>query len=441
MKWDGIGPGSNVRDSDGPSLLLWRGLFMKKKYLGINGLGRIGKLLLWNQLIEKHFDGIIVSLGRTVGTGIGDLIQSIVTDSTYGQLDRFLYGYLGKKLDVCIISEEEYEVSIDGMYIKFLVKERNPKNINWDEYGVEIVCDCTGVFLNPHEFENPKGTLRGHLDGGAKKVVVSAPFKLNHPMLPEDSAMIVYGINHHTYDTNKHNIVSAASCTTTALSHMMKPLIDKIGASRILTASMSTIHAATNTQSILDGLPSAGAKDLRKDRASLNNIVITSTGAAKALKYVLPEIKDIGFMADSIRIPTNTVSLVTLNLTFKADEDKYIIDKEFINNIYKDSSENEQKNFLFYIEKQSVSSDLRGFKGSAVIEGFETTTATEYIKDSKGEDIPVTHGKIFGWYDNEFGSYVNSLSNIVIHMDNELTSKKEDITELSYVYELDRKVN
>jgi glyceraldehyde 3-phosphate dehydrogenase len=415
---------------------------MNKRYLGINGFGRIGKLLLWNQLIEKHFDGVVISLGRTVGTDIDDLIQSIVTDSTYGQLDKFLYGYLGKNLDVTVIDEENYEISIDGMYIKFLVKERNPKNINWDDHGVEIVCDCTGVFLNPHEFETPKGTLRGHLEGGAKKVILSAPFKLKHPMLPEDAAMIVYGINHHTYDTNKHYIVSAASCTTTALSHMMKPLIDKIGASRILTASMSTIHAATNTQSILDALPSSGEKDLRKNRSSLNNIVITSTGAAKALKYVIPEIKDIGFMADSIRIPTNTVSLVTLNLTFKTDADNEdSIDKDFINNIYKDCSENDQKDFLFFCEKQNVSSDLRGFKGSAVIEGFETTTATEYIKDSNGEDIPVTHVKIFGWYDNEFGSYVNSLSNIIMHMDKELLSKQEDITENPYRYELTRKIH
>lgn len=396
---------------------------MSKKYLGINGLGRIGKLLLWNQLIENHFDGYVVSLGRNVGSSLEDLIDFVLNDSTYGSLERLMYGYAKNDFKVEIINEENNEIMIDGKFVKFLTKDRNPKDIKWAENNVEIVCDCTGVFLNPEETEAAKGTLRGHLEAGAKKVVASAPFKLKGSTLPEDSAMLVYGINHETYDTEKHNVVSAASCTTTALAHMMKPLIDNIGINRIATVSMSTIHAATNNQNLLDALPANGATDLRKSRSALNSIILTSTGAAKALKHVMPEVESIGFMADSIRIPTNTVSLVSLNLTIKPDTDNeasYKIDADAINKLYKDASLASQEGFLHYSERQNVSNDLRGYKGSAVIESVETTTKTEKILSVGGNDIELTHAKIFGWYDNEFGSYVNSLSNIIIHMDKEL---------------------
>lgn len=409
----------------------------QNKYLGINGLGRIGKLVLWNQLIEKHFDGYVVSIGRTAGKDINDLIDFILNDSTYGSLDRFMYGYSGKDFEVKIINKENFEISIDGSYIKFLTTDRNPRDIKWSENNVDVVVDCTGVFLDPVESSDGKrGSVRGHLDGGAKKVIVSAPFKIKGKdlHLPEDSTMLVYGINHETYDKEKHNIISAASCTTTALSHMMKPLLDNIETSRILTASMSTIHAATNNQKILDALPAQDAGDLRKNRSALNNIILTSTGAAKALEFILPEIKSIGFMADSVRIPTNTVSLVALNLTFRSQlessgEPK--LTKDFINDIYKKSALNGQKGFLVYSDKQNVSSDLRGFKASAVIEGIETATKTGFLPLPKqiihdmgaaGElQLPVTHAKIFGWYDNEFGSYVNSLSNIIIHVEKEIS--------------------
>lgn len=400
---------------------------MRKKHLGINGLGRIGKLLLWNQLIENHFDGYIVSLGRNVGSNLEDLLDFILNDSTYGSLERLMYGYSKSNFSVEILNREKNEVSIDGKFVKFLMDSRNPKDIKWAENSVDIVCDCTGVFLNPEDISSSKGSLRGHIDAGAKKVIASAPFKFKDgaSTLPDDSTMLVYGINHESYDNQKHNIVSAASCTTTALAHMMKPLIDDIGISRIATASMSTIHAATNNQNLLDALPGDGATDLRKSRSALNSIILTSTGAANALKYVMPEVKSIGFMADSIRIPTNTVSLVSLNLTIKPDiekEESYSTDASAINKLYENASTGSQKGFLHYSERQNVSNDLRGYKGSAVIESVETTTKTEMIATSKDSGIELTHAKIFGWYDNEFGSYVNSLSNIIIHMDNELAN-------------------
>lgn len=409
----------------------------QNKYLGINGLGRIGKLVLWNQLIEKHFDGFIISIGRTAGKNINDLIDFILNDSTYGSLDRFMYGYSGKNFEVKVLDEKNFEISIDGSYIKFLTTDRNPKDIKWAENKVNVVVDCTGVFLDPSApVDTPRGSVKGHIVGGAKKVIVSAPFKIKGKtlVLPEDSTMLVYGINHESYDNLNHNIISAASCTTTALSHMMKPLLENIETSRILTASMSTIHAATNNQKILDALPEQDAGDLRKNRSALNNIILTSTGAAKALEFILPEIKSIGFMADSVRIPTSTVSLVALNLTFRSkleSSGEPQLTKEFINDIYKKSSLNGQKGFLVYSDKQNVSSDLRGFKASAVIEGVETATKTGYLPLPKemvydmgiaGDiQLPVTHAKIFGWYDNEFGSYVNSLSNIIIHIEKELS--------------------
>ncbi len=406
---------------------------MKKKYLGINGLGRIGKLVLWHQMIENHFDGFVISIGRKAGNSLHDIIDFIVNDSTYGSLERFMFGYSGKTLDIEIVNEANYEIKINQMDIIFLTSHRNPKEIEWAKHSVEIVVDCTGVFLDPAlDADVPKGSVRGHLAAGAKKVVVSAPFKIKGQELemPEDSTMLVYGINHENFDSEKHHVISAASCTTTALSHMMKPLIDKIGISRILTASMSTIHASTNNQNLLDAMPGNGDLDLRKNRSALNNIILTSTGAAKALEFILPEIKKIGFMADSVRIPTSTVSLVALNLTFRTkleDSGEPVINKEYINEIYKLASQNGQNGYLVYSDKQNVSSDLRGFKASAVIEGVETATQTGFLPlpsqlihniGAQGElNIPVTHAKIFGWYDNEFGSYVNSLSNILIHID------------------------
>jgi len=408
----------------------------ERNLLGISGLGRIGKLTLWNQLTLDHYDGFVINMGRSVGTSLADLIEFVSNDSTYGSLERFLYGYSKSNFKIEIINEENGEFEIDGRTIKVLMKARNPKDINWKAEGVKVVVDCTGVFLDPTvEADAPKGSVRGHLEAGAERVVVSAPFKLSNKEngMPEDAAMMVYGINHEVYDNSKHKIVSAASCTTTALSHMMKPLLDTEETSKIVTASMSTIHAATNNQSILDKPAQAGTSDLRRNRSAFNNIILTSTGAAKALEVVLPQIKGIGFMADSVRIPTTTVSLVCLNVTFRTTLDSDgnpVIDNDFINGIYKNASEGAHKDLLVYTDNQNVSSDLKGLKASCIIEGAETRTKTGFLPLPKGLlydygvagdiQLPVTHAKIFGWYDNEFGNYVNSLSNIVLHIDKEL---------------------
>ncbi len=406
-----------------------------KRLLGINGLGRIGKLALWNYLHRKHFDGLVINMGREVGKSIDDLIHVIENDSTYGSLGRFLYGYARKPEIQVLDASTNVLLDIDGMMVKVLREARNPKDIAWRREGVRLVIDTTGQFTDPTQPADFKsGSLRGHLEGGAEKVINSAPFKIKDKSLksPDDSTCLIYGINHTGFDATRHHLVSAASCTTTGLAHLIKPLLETEETSQILTASMSTIHAATNTQSVLDNVPKAGASDLRKNRSIMNNIILSTTGSAKALEEVLPEIKQVGFMADSVRVPTNTVSLIILNITFRTPLDKAgqpVITQSFLNNIYKKAGEGSQKGLLLYSERQNVSSDLIGTRAAVVVEGHENHTRTGFVvlppevlrqagvESAKEVRIPVTHAKLFGWYDNEFGSYVYCMGELAIYMD------------------------
>ena len=176
----------------------------------------------------------------------------------------------------------------------------------------------------------------------------SAAFKLADKSLslPEDATTLIYGCNHEQFDPARHRIISAASCTTTALAHMVKPLLDQLHGSAIMTASMSTVHAATNTQSVLDSVPAAGARDLRRSRSVLGSIILTTSNAADALERVLPEIREIGFMADSVRIPIPTESLIILNVTFQSRIDpdgRSSVDKQVINRIYQEAASGGQK--------------------------------------------------------------------------------------------------
>lgn len=406
-----------------------------KKLLGINGLGRIGKLLLWNQIHLHHFDGIIVNCGREVGKTLDDLIQVMETDSTYGSIHKFLFGMVGRQAQIKVLDAEKPILEIEGIPIKILRQARDPKDINWLNEGVRIVVDCTGNFVDPSiSTEAGKPCLRGHLDAGALKVIVSAPFKsksgikINNP----DSVTMIFGINHLEYNHREHHIISAASCTTTGLSHLIKPLLEHKETSSIITASMSTIHATTNTQSILDSVPKSGATDLRKNRSVLNNIILSTTGVTKALEQVLPQIKNVGFMADSVRIPTTTVSLINLNVTFNTKMSPMGepgINRKVINQIYQQAAEGPQKGLLVYSERQNVSADLIGTMAAAVLEAHETHTRTGFmpipaenlkcagIDCDKEVLLPVTHAKIYGWYDNELGSYTNCLSRLTNYIE------------------------
>ncbi len=409
-----------------------------RRMLGINGIGRIGKLTLWNHLNLKHYDGIVINAGREIGKRIDDIVQYLTTDSTYGTLDRFLYGISGKSCDVKVLDQSECIIEMDGIPVKVLKKARNPRDIDWSKAGVRVVIDCTGKFLDPSlPSDHPKGSLRGHIEAGAEKVIVSAPFKLSNSTqkMPEDSTMLVYGVNHFTYEPMRHHIISAASCTTTGLAHMVKPLLDAEETTRIITASMTTVHAATNNQNILDSPPGAGSKDLRRNRSVFNNIIPTSTGAAIALEDILPEIKRVGFMADSIRVPTSTVSLISLNITFRTElgsNGDPIINRGFINDIYRKAAAGAQKGLLVYSDNQNVSTDLMGREAAIVIEGHENHTRTGFlsldadtlrsfgIETMQDFNLPVTHAKIFGWYDNEFGCYVNCLGKLTRYVDKNL---------------------
>jgi glyceraldehyde 3-phosphate dehydrogenase len=392
--------------------------------LGINGLGRIGKLTLWYHLAHDSFDRIVINVGRPVGTSLQSVAEYMSKDSTYGLLHRYLGGCQAGP-DIKVVDDAKGIIRAHGKEIVVLREERNPKDIPWRDNGVIVVVDCTGKFQDPRaEANDPKGSLRGHLAAGARAVVQSSPFKSKSEGvgLPDDSAFLIYGINHLDYDPGKHKLVSAASCTTTALAHMMKPLLVRDLTHRMITAGMSTVHAATASQPVIDAVPKSGAKDLRKSRGAMGNVVITSTNAAKALEQVMPEIANIGFMADSVRIPTVTASLVILNVTFQTEmlpDGTVSVDRDAINTIYREASEGEARGLVKYTEEQNVSTDMIGEDAAVVIEGVETHTRTGFVdlKLSAGvERIPLTHVKVFGWYDNEMGSYTHRLGQLTSHV-------------------------
>lgn len=397
--------------------------------LGVNGLGRIGKLSLWHHVSRKHFSGVVVNIGREVGQNLEDLGASIERDSTYGRLGAYLYGHKHGRI-ITELNEEKGTMLVDGVPVTILREQRNPKDIPWQQNDVQLVVDTTGVFTDPTTDVNaPRGALRGHIQAGAEKVILSAPFKIKSQGLdmPEDAVTTVMGINDEVYDPSQHSVISAASCTTTCLSYMIKPLMETIGAKNFLSASMVTVHAATGSQQVLDRLPGGGAKDLRKNRSILNNIILTTTGAAKALALVIPEMASIGFMAESVRIPTSTGSLIILVLNLQ-DEADNPINREQINSIYREFSQ--ETKYLKFSEKQNVSSDIIGMPAAAtVIEGTETHTRTASIQVNldmlkaagvsvaDGADtlnVPVTQTVIYGWYDNELGSYTNMLGDLTV---------------------------
>ena len=404
-----------------------------QRTLGINGLGRIGKLTLWHHLGRDDFDRIVVNVGRPVGTSLQAVLQYIAKDSTYGPLQRFLQGRRGV-LDMQVTDEERGLIRAYGKELVILRAARNPKDIPWRDHGVSLVVECTGTFRDPHaEPDAARGALRGHLAAGARAVVQSSPYKSSAKSvpLPGDAVMLIHGINHYEFDAARHKLISAASCTTTALAHMMRPLLDRDLTRNMITAGMSTVHAVTNSQPVLDAVPKAGATDLRKTRGALGNVVLTSTNAAAALEQVMPEIARIGFMADSVRIPTSSVSLIILNVTFQSEalpDGTVSVERDAINAIYREAAQGEARGLLKYSDEQNVSADMLGEDAAVVIEGVETHTRTGFMNllipacppgEAERPDsvrIPLTHVKIFGWYDNEMGSYTCRLGELTTHI-------------------------
>ncbi|MBW1696765.1 MAG: glyceraldehyde-3-phosphate dehydrogenase [Deltaproteobacteria bacterium] len=408
--------------------------------LGINGLGRIGKLTLWHHVGRKVFDEIVVNIGREAGRGLKDIAHYVERDSTYGSLHGFLYGHKAESV-IDDVDEQNAVITIDGVAVKFLRSSRNPKDIGWDQHGVRIVVDATGRFLDPTlPAEHPGGSLRGHLASGAEKVIVSAPFKMSDKgkPIPQDAVTTVMGVNEADYDPRVHKIVSAASCTTTCLAHMMKPLIDYFGPKKILSASMATVHAATSSQEVLDRIPEAGKRDLRKNRGVMNNIILTTTGAAEALRLVIPEMEQIGFIAESVRIPTTTGSLIILVVNLQEELSGELIERDLINDIYRKAAERDPNRYIHYSDEQNVSCDIIGLpKAAVIIEGHETHRRTAEVtidmEKVPGLDpnsislfkekvirVPITQAVIYGWYDNEMGSYVNMLADRTVSIAEDL---------------------
>jgi glyceraldehyde 3-phosphate dehydrogenase len=422
--------------------------------LGINGLGRIAKLSIWHHVERQYFSELCVNIGRDVGMGLGDIAGFLEKDSSYGLLHNYLYGCRANRV-IEELDEKAGTMRINGVKTTFLRKARNPSEINWRSQGVDLVVDATGAFLDPTvPADEPKGSLRGHLASGSQKVIASAPFKIKDKSreMPEDTITTVMGINDADYDPMRHLLVSNASCTTTCLSYMVKPLLDYFGAERILSASMTTVHAATSSQQVLDRAPKSKATDLRKNRSVFNNIILTTTGAAKALGLVLPEMKKIGFIAESVRVPVTTGSLIILVVMIQDESMRKPLNREKVNQIYKEAVNHFPPGYLVYTEEQNVSSDIVGLpRAAAVIEGHENHTRTAAVRidldrvlsaaaymNSLGEgsasasidvpqmvkgaeeplgvshkgkvlEVPVTQAVIYGWYDNELGSYTNML--------------------------------
>lgn len=402
--------------------------------LGINGLGRIAKLTLWHHIGRKYFSEIVVNIGRQVGTRLEDVASFVEKDSTYGSLQQYLYGYKSTSL-IENVDEKNGSMIINGIPVKILRSARNPREIPWGDNGVELVVDATGKFTDPTiPADAPGGSIRGHLEAGARKVIHSAPFKIKDKSLsmPQDAVTTVMGINEDDYDPSCHVLISNASCTTTCLAFMIKPILDAFGPQRILTASMATVHAATSSQQVLDRSPKAGATDLRKNRSVFNNIILTTTGAAKALRLVIPEMQEIGFIAESVRVPVNTGSLIILVVDLQDKSNGDTITRERINDIYKEAEAREKRGYLKFTEEQNVSSDIIGYPlSAAIIEGSETHTRTANIsfdlakiqgfpKDILARmpqatvNIPVTKVVVYGWYDNEMGSYTAMLGDQIV---------------------------
>lgn len=317
--------------------------------VGINGFGRIGRLVYRAALLKGTKDLEIVAL-NDLPIGTNTLAHLLKYDSNFGTLNAS-------------VEAKEDALIVNGKTIKVL-SAKTPSEIPWKDYGVEIVIESSGVFTE-------KEKCIGHMQNGlAKKIIITAPAK-------GQDITIVMGVNEKNYDPKKHNIISNASCTTNCLAPMAKVILDNFG---IKSGLMTTIHSYTNDQRILD-LPH---KDLRRARAAAVSMIPTSTGAAKAIGEVIPELK--GKMDGlAIRVPTPDVSLT--DLTCIVEKDATV---ESVNEAFKKASATNLKGILQYLTEPLVSRDFLGSAYSCIFDA-------ELTKVIDGKLV-----KILGWYDNEW---------------------------------------
>jgi glyceraldehyde 3-phosphate dehydrogenase len=315
-----------------------------KVKVGINGFGRIGRILFRDGFEKLDIVGIN---DLTDAKTLAHLLQY---DSTHGKFPG-------------TVTHDEASITVNGKRIP-ISKEKDPSKIPWKALGAEIVLECTGAFKTKDDFMK-------HIAGGAKRVLVSAPAD------GADITMVV-GINHTQYDPSKHTVISNASCTTNCLAPVAKVLNDAFGIER---GMMTTVHSYTNDQRVLD----APHKDLRRARTAAMSMIPTSTGAAKAVALVLPELAG-RLDGTSIRVPTPNVSIVDLTFMTKKE-----VSVELINNAMKEASQGAFKGILQYETDELVSVDFNGNKHSSIFDSKCTMVS--------GKNL----AKIFSWYDNETG--------------------------------------
>ncbi len=324
--------------------------------VGINGFGRIGRQSL-KAILDRHSNDLDV-------VAINDLIDTqtnahlLKYDSTYGHFP----GEVQATTDSLIVNGHKLQV----------IAQKDPAQIPWADLGVQVVIESTGFFTDAAK-------AAAHLQAGAKKVIISAPAK-------GEDLTVVLGVNDHMYDPEKHQIISNASCTTNCLAPTAKVLNDTFGIERGL---MNTIHSYTNDQRILDQVH----KDLRRARAAAANIIPTTTGAARALALVIPELKG-RFDGMSLRVPTVTVSVVDFVITTRKEASV-----ETVNKAFKEAAAGSLKGILDYTEEPLVSSDFRGDAHSSIVDGLSTMVLG-------GNMI-----KVIAWYDNEWG-YSNRVADL-----------------------------
>lgn len=316
--------------------------------VAINGFGRIGRLSL-RAMLERHKKDLTV-------VAVNDMAD-LKTNAHLFRYDS-TYGVYPGKVEI-----GEGLLQVDGWNIAVL-NQRDPFKLPWKKLGVDIVIESTGVFTDGNQ-------VRAHLDAGAKKAIITAPAK-------NEDFTVVLGVNDSDYDPRRHHIVSNASCTTNCLAPVTKVLHDNFGIERGL---MTTIHAYTNDQRILDLMHS----DLRRARAAAVNIVPTSTGAAKAIGLVMPELNG-KLHGLSLRVPTSTVSVVDLVVDLKKSASV-----ESLNEALKRAAHGQMKGILQYCDEPLVSSDFRANPASSIVDSLSTVVIEDKL------------AKVLSWYDNEWG--------------------------------------
>jgi len=318
------------------------------KKVAINGLGRIGKMVLWNYFTQEQNDFEIVVANGGSGTP-EDLAYMLKFDTTHGRFPA-------------VVEYDEQNLIINGKKIK-IINERDPLKLPWD--GIDIVLECTGKFTK-------RADAQKHLEAGAKKVLISAPAK-------EDDLTVVFGVNENLYDNSKHHIVSNASCTTNSLAPVMKVLEDKFG---VISAHITTTHAYTSSQVTIDRKKPGKH---RRGRAAAQNIIPTTTGAAKATTKVIPSLAGkMTAMALRVPVPDGAITEIVANLGKK-------VTVEDVNSALEEAANSNLKGVLEVSYDELVSTDILGNPHSSIIDAL----STQVVGDSMV--------KVMAWYDNEFG--------------------------------------